>query len=70
MSCFDCTRHDLTETTRAMAKRGSEDLKKLSELQAALVRPCVPTYDKVTKSNHCATWGLAASKDGTSEDFA
>ncbi|KAF8957274.1 t-SNARE [Flammula alnicola] len=28
--------HDLTETTRAMAKRGSEDLKKLSELQAAL----------------------------------
>ncbi|PPQ88403.1 hypothetical protein CVT25_011282 [Psilocybe cyanescens] len=29
-------RHDLTETTRAMAKRGSEDLKKLSELQTAL----------------------------------
>ncbi|KAM6494313.1 t-SNARE [Amanita muscaria] len=28
--------HDLTETTRAMAKRGSEDLKKLSALQANL----------------------------------
>ncbi|KAF8158501.1 t-SNARE [Crassisporium funariophilum] len=28
--------HDLTETTRAMAKRGSEDLKKLSALQATL----------------------------------
>ncbi|KAG6820619.1 hypothetical protein H0H93_014222 [Arthromyces matolae] len=28
--------HDLTETTRAMAKRGSEDLKKLSSLQASL----------------------------------
>ncbi|KAF9562624.1 t-SNARE [Agrocybe pediades] len=28
--------HDLTETTRAMAKRGSEDLKKLAELQASL----------------------------------
>ncbi|KAJ3515786.1 hypothetical protein NLJ89_g1547 [Agrocybe chaxingu] len=28
--------HDLTETTRAMAKRGSEDLKKLSTLQATL----------------------------------
>lgn len=31
-------RHDLTETTRAMAKRGSEDLKKLSGLQSTLVR--------------------------------
>jgi len=30
------TLHDLTETTRAMAKRASEDLKKLSELQSAL----------------------------------
>ncbi|KAF8225994.1 t-SNARE [Tricholoma matsutake] len=28
--------HDLTETTRAMAKRGSEDLKKLSGLQSTL----------------------------------
>jgi len=28
--------HDLTETTRAMAKRGSEDLKKLSSLQSNL----------------------------------
>jgi len=28
--------HDLTETTRAMAKRGSEDLKKLTTLQASL----------------------------------
>ncbi|PPQ82136.1 hypothetical protein CVT26_009085 [Gymnopilus dilepis] len=28
--------HDLTDTTRAMAKRGSEDLKRLSELQANL----------------------------------
>ncbi|KAH0586455.1 hypothetical protein H2248_007687 [Termitomyces sp. 'cryptogamus'] len=28
--------HELTETTRAMAKRGSEDLKKLSGLQAPL----------------------------------
>ncbi|KAG9315678.1 t-SNARE [Chiua virens] len=27
--------HDLTETTRAMAKRGSEDLKKLSSMPAA-----------------------------------
>ena len=30
-------RHDLTETTRAMAKRGSGDLKNLSALQASLV---------------------------------
>ncbi|KAF9533194.1 t-SNARE [Crepidotus variabilis] len=28
--------HDLTESTRAMAKRGSEDLKKLSTMQASL----------------------------------
>ncbi|KAF8073506.1 t-SNARE [Lyophyllum atratum] len=28
--------HDLTESTRAMAKRGSEDLKKLSALQGSL----------------------------------
>lgn len=31
-------RHDLTETTRAMVKRGSDDLKKLASLQATLVR--------------------------------
>ena len=30
-------RHDLTETTRAMTKRGSDDLKKLAALQATLV---------------------------------
>jgi hypothetical protein len=30
-------RHDLTDTTRAMAKRGCEDLKKLSALQMSLV---------------------------------
>ncbi|PSR80468.1 hypothetical protein PHLCEN_2v6725 [Hermanssonia centrifuga] len=30
--------HDLTETTRAMAKRGSDDLKKLAALQATLPR--------------------------------
>lgn len=30
--------HDLTESTRAMAKRGSDDLKKLAALQASLVR--------------------------------
>ncbi|KAF8631023.1 hypothetical protein AX15_002634 [Amanita polypyramis BW_CC] len=30
------TLHDLTETTRAMAKRGSEDLKNLSSLQSNL----------------------------------
>ena len=29
--------HDLTETTRAMAKRGSDDLKKLAALQVTLV---------------------------------
>lgn len=34
-------RHDLTETTRAMAKRGSEDLKKLAAQQATLVRPLI-----------------------------
>jgi t-SNARE complex subunit (syntaxin) len=28
--------HDLTESTRAMAKRGSEDLKKLSSMQTSL----------------------------------
>ncbi len=38
--------HDLTETTRAMTKRGSDDLKKLAALQAMLVRrglraPCM-----------------------------
>jgi syntaxin 7 len=32
-----CASHDLTETTRAMAKRGSDDLKKLSVLQMSLV---------------------------------
>lgn len=31
------SRHDLTESTRAMAKRGSEDLKQLSNLQSTLV---------------------------------
>jgi t-SNARE complex subunit (syntaxin) len=31
-------RHDLTETTRQLAKTGSEDLKKLAGLQAQLVR--------------------------------
>jgi syntaxin 7 len=30
--------HDLTETTRAMVKRGSDDLKKLASLQATLPR--------------------------------
>jgi syntaxin 7 len=30
-------RHDLTESTRDMAKRGSEDLKKLAALQATAV---------------------------------
>lgn len=30
--------HDLTETTRAMAKRGSDELKKLAALQATLPR--------------------------------
>jgi hypothetical protein len=30
-------RHDLTETTRAMAKRGSDDLKKLAGIQATVV---------------------------------
>ncbi|KAI0785135.1 t-SNARE [Abortiporus biennis] len=30
--------HDLTETTRAMVKRGSDDLKKLAALQATLPR--------------------------------
>ena len=30
--------HDLTETTRDMAKRGSEDLKRLTTLQQSLVR--------------------------------
>lgn len=36
---YNCmTRHDLTETTRAMVKRGSDDLKKLASLQATLVR--------------------------------
>ncbi|KAJ7603643.1 t-SNARE [Mycena polygramma] len=31
-----CFRHDLTETTRAMAKRGSDDLKQLAVLQMGL----------------------------------
>ncbi len=30
--------HDLTESTRAMAKRGSDDLKKLAAMQTTLVR--------------------------------
>ncbi len=37
-SSDDFSRHDLTETTRAMTKRGSDDLKKLSALQGTLVR--------------------------------
>lgn len=49
-------RHDLTETTRAMAKRGSEDLKKLSELQSSLVRPWTqqlsPPSDSFTLLSH------------------
>ena len=36
-SAEDCSRHDLTESTRVMAKRGSEDLKQLSNLQSKLV---------------------------------
>ena len=35
-------RHDITDTTREMAKRGSEDLKKLKVLQTSVVRPCCP----------------------------
>lgn len=33
----DLCRHDLTETTRTLAKTGSDDLKKLASLQAQLV---------------------------------
>jgi hypothetical protein len=35
-------RHDLTETTRTLAKTGSDDLKTLASLQAQLVRPPSP----------------------------
>ncbi|KAG6812108.1 hypothetical protein H0H92_004337 [Tricholoma furcatifolium] len=38
--------HDLTETTRAMAKRGSEDLKKLSSLQISLVRTNIMSHEE------------------------
>lgn len=57
--------HDLTEVTRAMAKRGSDDLKKLTALQATLVRltlSLVPA--KLTSS------GAAPTQDITAEDFA
>jgi hypothetical protein len=40
----DLHRHDLTETTRAMAKRGGEDLKKLAALQASLVNVLLVDY--------------------------
>ena len=38
--CSTIPSHDMTEATRAMAKRGSEDLKKLARLQANLVSAC------------------------------
>lgn len=34
---YKALRHDLTEATRAMAKRSSDDLKKLASLQSTLV---------------------------------
>jgi hypothetical protein len=48
--------HDMTETTRVMAKRGSEDLKKLAGQQANLVSvhdclPC-PRTDAFPSSSH------------------
>lgn len=59
-------RHDLTETTRAMAKRGSEDLKKLTGLQATLVSPwCDPR-----EFEEGMIWGVAAVQDVALEDVA
>lgn len=46
-------RHDLTETTRAMAKRGSEDLKKLFGLQSTLV--CYTISQKHLVSQLCCS---------------
>ncbi|ETW82113.1 hypothetical protein HETIRDRAFT_475581 [Heterobasidion irregulare TC 32-1] len=48
--------HDLTETTRAMAKRGSDDLKKLAALQATL--PGKKTA--ITKTSHDFQMSLVA----------
>lgn len=57
--------HDLTEVTRAMAKRGSDDLKKLTALQATLVRLTLSlVLAKLTSS------GAAPTQDITAEDFA
>jgi len=48
--------HDLTETTRAMAKRGSEDLKKLSTLQTTS-----PTHKtSLEKTSHDLQLSLVA----------
>ncbi|KAL0960952.1 hypothetical protein HGRIS_005952 [Hohenbuehelia grisea] len=48
--------HDLTETTRAMAKRGGEDLKKLSSIQATL-----PQYKtSMQKTSHDLQLSLVA----------
>lgn len=60
---FRDKRHDLTESTRAMAKRGSEDLKKLSTIQASLVRLLL------FPSGFLVIFVLAPSKDCASEDF-
>ncbi|EPT00245.1 hypothetical protein FOMPIDRAFT_1163240 [Fomitopsis schrenkii] len=48
--------HDLTESTRAMAKRGSDDLKKLSALQATLPRHKTP----LQKTSHDFQLSLVA----------
>ncbi|KIL67719.1 hypothetical protein M378DRAFT_185337 [Amanita muscaria Koide BX008] len=52
--------HDLTETTRAMAKRGSEDLKKLSALQSNLVGILPQQKTALQKTSHDLQVSLVA----------
>jgi hypothetical protein len=57
-------RHDLTETTRAMAKRGSEDLKKIASTATASVN-LYPTLTFLSTESDAP----ASTQDLSSEDI-
>ena len=61
-----CGSHDLTETTRAMAKRGSDDLKKLAVMQATLVCGLVDNWVDASADRV----PLATTQDVLAEDIS
>ena len=57
--------HDLTESTRAMVKRGSDDLKKLTMMQATLVRHRITVVHTYAQRE-----SIASPQDASAEDIA